>query len=247
MILHIPATASSSVDMVVSDPALAQHDSDTEQFKPVPPAEPETVPSKDNLSEGDPSDSNSSGEIQSDEGTIGDNESTTENTDQEALNQSSEHQTGESATGTEDQHQEGTNSATKTDPKSDGAKKDTQTSQSDWSNVTAIGDSVMLDGKPYLEELLPGIKVDAMIGRQMFAGSKLLTQLQEQHKLGDTVIIGLGTNGVFNKKQQEKCLDSLQDVDRIILINTRVTDKWEGQVNKLLAEVADKPGISLFD
>lgn len=106
----------------------------------------------------------------------------------------------------------------------------------------------MLDGKPYLEELLPGIKVDAEIGRQMSAGSKLLSQLQRRHKLGSTVMVGLGTNGAFNKKQLEKCLGSLENVDHIVLINTRVPRKWEGQVNKLLAELARKlPGSTLID
>ena len=117
-----------------------------------------------------------------------------------------------------------------------------------YSDVTAIGDSVMLDGKPYLEELLPGITVDAEIGRQMSKAVHVLGQLAQNDQLGKKVVIGLGTNGNFNKKQLITFLHSLKSVDHIFLVNTRVPRKWERLVNKALEDVSSTmPNVTLID
>ncbi|TVX94109.1 acyltransferase family protein [Paenibacillus agilis] len=116
-----------------------------------------------------------------------------------------------------------------------------------WS-VTAIGDSVMIGAVSYLQQQLPGAYVDAKIGRQMRALPDTLTMLQRNGKLGDYLIIALGTNGVFNQKQLEAQIHSLQDVKHIILVNTRMPERWERAVNKKLAEVAQAyPNVTLVD
>ncbi|UQZ81481.1 O-acetyltransferase OatA [Paenibacillus konkukensis] len=115
--------------------------------------------------------------------------------------------------------------------------------------ITAIGDSVMLDIEPYLEKLLPGIVIDGKIGRQMHEAPDVVEQLKADGKLGDRVVIELGTNGVFSKKQLQSLLDSLgDDTQQIILVNTRVPRKWESEVNDILAETAkDNPKVTLID
>lgn len=114
--------------------------------------------------------------------------------------------------------------------------------------ITAIGDSVMLDIAPHLEKLLPGIAVDAKIGRQMSQAPGVVTDLKENGQLGKIVIIELGTNGSFSEKQLLKLLQSLGDVDHIILINARVPKPWESVVNETLASVAATyPNATLID
>lgn len=117
---------------------------------------------------------------------------------------------------------------------------------SGW-NITAVGDSVMLDTSPYLEKLLPGITVDAEIGRQMSSAREVLQDYKESGKLGNGVIIALGTNGAFNSKQFRAMLDAL-DEREIILVNTRVPRKWEDRVNDTLDEIAEeKSNVTLVD
>lgn len=114
--------------------------------------------------------------------------------------------------------------------------------------ITALGDSVMLDVAPYLEKLLPGIVIDAKIGRQMSQAPDVVEKLKAKGLLGNRVIIELGTNGSFSKKQLEKLLQSLGGVEQIILVNTRVPKPWESVVNAALAEVAASyPHTSLID
>ncbi|MCQ6560107.1 acetyltransferase [Paenibacillus mendelii] len=106
------------------------------------------------------------------------------------------------------------------------------------SSITAIGDSVLLGAASELEELLPGIIVDAKIGRQLSQAAEAAAELKAKGKLGSRVIIELGTNGLFTKKQLRALLESLQDAHQIILVNTRVPRKWEQAVNDTLKQVA---------
>jgi len=114
--------------------------------------------------------------------------------------------------------------------------------------ITIIGDSVMLGVKDVLEKNLPGIVVDARIGRQMIEAAAAVSELKAQGKLGRIVIIQLGTNGAFTKEQLTDTLDALGPVEQIILLNVRVPKPWENAVNETLAEVARTyPGTKLVD
>ncbi|MGG4146895.1 acyltransferase family protein [Paenibacillus algorifonticola] len=116
------------------------------------------------------------------------------------------------------------------------------------SKVTAIGDSVMLDIQSTLEKLVPGIAVDGQIGRQMSQAPPILEQLQKNGKLGDTVILELGTNGAFASKQLARISELLKDHKKIILVNTRVPRPWEQIVNDALAKATrDNKNMVLVD
>ncbi|TQK63728.1 peptidoglycan-N-acetylmuramate O-acetyltransferase [Brevibacillus sp. AG162] len=114
--------------------------------------------------------------------------------------------------------------------------------------ITVVGDSVMIDVAPYLEKLLPGIVVDAKIGRQMSQAPEVIAQLKAKGQLGNRVVIELGSNGAFSKGQLDKLLQSLDGVEQIILVNSRVPKPWESVVNKMLAETAAAyPHVVLVD
>ncbi|CAM4366229.1 peptidoglycan/LPS O-acetylase OafA/YrhL [Paenibacillus endophyticus] len=104
--------------------------------------------------------------------------------------------------------------------------------------ITAIGDSVLLDAGPYLEKLLPGIAIDGKVGRQFSQAVAILEKLKRGDELADTVIIELGTNGSFTTKQMAALLDTIGPKRKIFMINTRVPRKWQDTVNKMLAETA---------
>ncbi|QDH20996.1 acyltransferase family protein [Saccharibacillus brassicae] len=106
--------------------------------------------------------------------------------------------------------------------------------------MTAIGDSVMLDIKPYLTAELPGIAVDGLVGRQMSQAPALVDQLEAEGRIGTTVLIQLGTNGSFTDEQLDGLLAKLPEAKKIILVNTRVPRPWEGVVNSALERAAQR-------
>jgi peptidoglycan/LPS O-acetylase OafA/YrhL len=104
--------------------------------------------------------------------------------------------------------------------------------------VTAIGDSVMVDAAPYLRQSLPGIDIDAQVGQQLYQVQGQIQQLKAQMDIGDRVIIELGTNGPYTAAQLESLLNSLGPMQKIVLVNTRVPQPWQQEVNSTIASVA---------
>ncbi len=108
--------------------------------------------------------------------------------------------------------------------------------------ITVIGDSVILDAAPFLEKLMPGIVVDGKVGRQLRQAQDVIDQMKDDHTLGSTVVLELGTNGAFTNKQLKALIESLDKVEHIYLVNTRVPRNWQDTVNQMLPEVAKAYG-----
>ncbi|MDI3317060.1 MAG: acyltransferase family protein [Bacillota bacterium] len=114
--------------------------------------------------------------------------------------------------------------------------------------VTAIGDSVLLDVAPYLRELLPGAVIDGRVGRQLVEAPKVVAELRAQGKLGDRVIIELGTNGPFTRDQLAALLDDLRSAKEVVLVNVRVPRPWERSVNATIDATARRfPRVRVVD
>ncbi|PKN80409.1 MAG: hypothetical protein CVU47_09125 [Chloroflexi bacterium HGW-Chloroflexi-9] len=114
-------------------------------------------------------------------------------------------------------------------------------------SVTAIGDSVMVGAVPALAEVLPGLYVDAEVGRQFWSAAGLVTALRDAGELGDVVVIHLGSNGPFTSEQFEGLMEALDGV-HVIFMNVTVPRRWEGDVNEALArQVVAHAGASLAD
>ncbi|MED1057031.1 acyltransferase family protein [Bacillus mycoides] len=115
-------------------------------------------------------------------------------------------------------------------------------------NVTAIGDSVMIDIAPYLKNAFPDIRIDAQIGRQLSKAIPVVEQLKNEGNLGNYVIIGLGTNGAFTTEQLVSLIELIGNERKMIFINTRVPRPWESIVNERLKVTVSKyPNITLVD
>lgn len=125
----------------------------------------------------------------------------------------------------------------------------TQAQETDQENeITIIGDSVMINVTPLLQEQFKGIVIDAQLGRQMYQAPEVIAGLREEGKLGKNVVIQLGNNGPFSEKQLKETLDTLPGSTEILLVNTRVPKPWEGEVNETLNKVAQSyPGARLID
>jgi peptidoglycan/LPS O-acetylase OafA/YrhL len=105
-------------------------------------------------------------------------------------------------------------------------------------DVTAVGDSIMVDLDPYLSDDLPGITVDGAVSRQMYQLGDTLNAMRAQGRLHLRLVIELGTNGPFDESYVTSTLQSLGPMQRIVLVNAREPRPWEQSVNQSLADVA---------
>jgi len=93
----------------------------------------------------------------------------------------------------------------------------------------------MVDTQNALRAQIPGIYVDAQVGRHLRGGISLLRSLRNQNRLGDVVVIHLGTNGAFTTADFDSIMQVLQGIQRVVFINLRVPRRWETPDNRTIA------------
>lgn len=116
----------------------------------------------------------------------------------------------------------------------------TNATQTNERKVTVIGDSVFIDVAPFLKEKFPNVLIDAKVGRQMSTAREIYQQFQQSGKVGEIIVIALGSNGAFSKAQLEELIATIGEDKKIYLVNTRVPKPWESVVNQTLQEAAAK-------
>lgn len=114
------------------------------------------------------------------------------------------------------------------------------------SQVTAIGDSVMLASAPELRRVLPGIYIDALVSRQMSAGLQVVQSLADSGRLRHVVVVGLGTNGTVTTGEISELLHLIGPHRELVLVNTYEARPWEHEVNTTLTATARRyPNVVL--
>lgn len=106
--------------------------------------------------------------------------------------------------------------------------------------VTLIGDSVMLSVVNPVEQLFPKAVIDGVIGRQLYQTVPVIESLKQEDKLGNPVVIALGTNGAFTDKQMDDLLAAVGDSKKVYLVNTQVPKNWKNSVNQGISSAAKR-------
>lgn len=114
--------------------------------------------------------------------------------------------------------------------------------------VTAVGDSVLLASASALADRLPGIVIDAKVGRQMWDVPEQLTDLAGQGELRHYVVVALGTNGSFDAAALDGVKSQIGPERVLVLVSAHVPRSWQDEVNGVeAAYAASHPGTVLVD
>lgn len=114
--------------------------------------------------------------------------------------------------------------------------------------VTAVGDSVMLDYQDPLQMSIPGINVNAAVSRQWSDGEWILQTLKADGHLGADVIVGLGTNGPITDSDFDDMMAILSGASRVVFVNVHVDRPWQDPNNAVLANGAARyPNVVIAD
>lgn len=107
------------------------------------------------------------------------------------------------------------------------------------SSISVIGDSVFLGAAPSFKKLYKNAVIDAKVSRQVVQALDTAKKLQKKGRLGDTVIIALGTNGNFNSATGQKLIDYLGPDRTIYWIDAYGRDlPVQKDVNQTIRRVA---------
>jgi hypothetical protein len=102
-------------------------------------------------------------------------------------------------------------------------------------DVTAVGDSIMVDAMPNLRSIFPGMTIDAVAGRQVATGLSVMQTLANLGRLEANIVVELGTNGTFTTAQLDRIL-SLAGGRRVVLLtNYCAYCTWVPSNNDLMA------------
>ena len=113
--------------------------------------------------------------------------------------------------------------------------------------VTAVGDSIMLDIQPYLEQDIPGVSVDGVVSRQFETGIGVVQADAAAGTLGSIVVIELGTNGTVTDSEFDQMMEAAAGAQRVVFVNVDVPRSWEAPDNAVLAAgVARYPGVAVL-
>ena len=129
------------------------------------------------------------------------------------------------------------------------ARKEPAVAPASAGPVSAIGDSVMVGAAGPLQREVEEIStLDAEVGMQVSYAVDVLRSRRDSGQLGETVVVHLGNNGVFTRKQFEEMMRVLADVDRVVFVNVRVPRPWETPNNEVITSgVSRHPNAELID
>jgi hypothetical protein len=114
-------------------------------------------------------------------------------------------------------------------------------------DAVAVGDSVMLGAQSALIEAMPGIRVDAKVGRQFDAVSDVVGWYAGEGLIPGTLVVHAGTNGTFTDADLDQMMERAGD-RRVVLVNAKVSRPWQDLVNQRMAAGAQRhPNAVLVD
>ncbi len=98
--------------------------------------------------------------------------------------------------------------------------------------VTFVGDSVMLGAMSNITKMFPNSYFDAKESRALTTGVSILSNLKNSNKLGEVVVLHLGTNGDCGNNCKENIMNILSD-KIVFWLNTTNNEKVNNSLNEL--------------
>lgn len=104
--------------------------------------------------------------------------------------------------------------------------------------VTVIGDSVALGARDALEQAVPGLSVDAEVGRHAWDAPRVVSRLRSDWALGEVVVLHLGTNSLIPEARLREVLQELADRRLVVLVTPHARRPWMAPNRALLQRLA---------
>lgn len=119
--------------------------------------------------------------------------------------------------------------------------KTTQKPVTEKRSITVIGDSVFLGASASFLKLEKEAVIDAKISRQVRHGMDVAKKLNKKGKLGNTILISLGTNSPFNPVTGQELIDYLGKERTIYWINAYGKNlEFQKEVNQTIQELVKR-------
>ena len=114
-------------------------------------------------------------------------------------------------------------------------------------DVLAVGDSVMLGSAKRMKSM--GLTVDAAKNRQVIEALQIFNYYRSVNRLGDWVVIHLGTNGTTRASTFDEILAPLSGVKNVLVLTVKVPGREYQNINNdiIRALPATHPNVKVLD
>ncbi|MEZ5239101.1 MAG: acyltransferase family protein, partial [Microthrixaceae bacterium] len=106
-------------------------------------------------------------------------------------------------------------------------------------DAVAVGDSVMLGASGAMQQVMPGIRVDAAVSRQFPDLADAATWYATSGNMPGAAVVQIGNNGVADEDRIDEMVRSFGD-RHVVLVNAKVERPWESITNERTARVAER-------
>lgn len=114
------------------------------------------------------------------------------------------------------------------------------------SEITGIGDSVMLASTLALQARFPGMTIDAEVSRHYSGGEGVMQAMVNNGTMGRYVVLGFGTNGQAFDGELDKIRDMLgPDRIMILVVPYGYVDGIQQAADQVIDYAAETPGVYL--
>ncbi|MGB3829352.1 MAG: acyltransferase family protein [Ornithinimicrobium sp.] len=118
----------------------------------------------------------------------------------------------------------------------------------DGSDITAIGDSLIITSADGISYRFPGTTYAAKSNRQWKDANRVLADALAQDQVRDNVVVHFGTNAGTDEDELRTFLDTLGPDRRVVLMNLYGRSSFTPSSNEIIDEVAaDYPSVTVGD
>ena len=98
----------------------------------------------------------------------------------------------------------------------------------------------MLGAGAELQNTVPDCIVEAAESRQVWDATEIVNELKEEGRLGNCVVVGLGSNGSFDEWRGQELIDAIGTDRKIYWISVYGQYMtWQESVNDMIGRLAD--------
>ena len=116
----------------------------------------------------------------------------------------------------------------------------------DGTEITGIGDSVMLASTVALQQRFPGMRIDAEVSRHYSGGEGSIQAMVDDGSMGEYVVLGFGTNGQAFDGELDQIRDMLgPDRKMILVVPFGYVDGIQDAADQVIAYAAENPDVYL--
>ncbi len=110
--------------------------------------------------------------------------------------------------------------------------------------ISAIGDSVMLASSEALRESLPGIDIHAEVSNQLADADDEIEALASEGRLRDVIVIGLGINGAGDEQAARDAITAAKG-RHVVFVDVHGPRAYVPFINNALRTVANSDGAAV--